>query len=1019
MRRGDRWYRRVAAGVWEPAAPPSTDAVLAQDDGLVWSRRNGSIVVESVEGVRVSVPTGASGAELSIDRLIDAAAYGTGVALLTPGFVELAETRPSPPSGVRPGSDRGQTGLTPLRAGPLVAAPQGDTLESATINGQEVMWLTQSGSACPEPCRGVFMWNTGRRAFEAAPSNANPLERRTLAEIGPLRLTRASPSTSLRAGVIEGALRVADPQGRLSWMPIDLSSGRFPFDVVRSIAVIGNVVYVGTDAGLQAYDGNDFALEHARLITLAAGASAAPTLSAVEAPPAVERVGESCDAPGVAVACGPRGCARQAASAFVDAPKDALSCRLRARSPFWSWHVDASGLSGRYAVTPVPGTPGSAPPVTLTDGQLAHDEIGQVVSFGGSTFTVWQSRYVGVHPSGLALAGAHNHAFALPLRLQIVTDPVPMLLSRDRDLAPGLYAIEGPRTWRYENRDWTIVTDAAETATIADYAANPPLLQRRRLRLVRRASASAASALQRGAPRGAPTFEMRMQGAWTPLAWDASANRYALDVWQDIAVHRQTLWTATPAGLVSRDGNWSFNPDTFRVLEGPSGEAGRTATDLRVDEGAADVRYDGARAYRVAIDGPTPRPAVRLDHDPFAEQTFDVDARYWTWRITGRTGSGAGRLAATWQGEPIAIANGRFDFDAINSVAVFQGHLHVATNTRGWFTLPLDSAALEHVSRPSHASVPPLDVARLYGNRDPDEPELCLQGVDGQFARLSPSGATRRTQGCPVLAARTGFWRYTRDGSTLRVLPAAGAARPGERRLVDGRFTDEVITGAPVTGTKNGRSLTLVPTSAAVMWWDAAGQVVDMHAPPFQGKPDAPRLVQWTAGGSPAYVADGTLYSLENDDRPRGSWTVRLPPKAVFERLGSGPGPLLSIDWTEDGRRHHSVVDPRNGSVSHDDIPIDARKIPAYFQRAMTDPSHDGLIRLRLRDHVVSAYAGSEGWPIVEADDSFQLLAGISRGTRAILVGPRHLIELNMERIARAVYSGDSPPAPPGAHRKK
>jgi hypothetical protein len=192
-----------------------------------------------------------------------------------------------------------------------------------------------------------------------------------------------------------------------------------------------------------------------------------------------------------------------------------------------------------------------------------------------------------------------------------------------------------------------------------------------------------------------------------------------------------------------------------------------------------------------------------------------------------------------------------------------------------------------------------------------------------------------------------------------------------------------------------------------------------MHAPPFQGKPGVPRLLQWTAGGSPEYVADGTLYSLENDDKPRGSWTVRLPPKAVFERLATGPGPLLSIDWSEDGRRHHTVLDPRNGLMSHDDIAIDARRIPAYFQRAMTDQSHDGLIRLRLRDHVVSAYATGEGWPVVQTDDSFQMLASVSRGTRAILVGPHDLIELNMERIARAVFSGDSPPPASGTEKKK
>jgi hypothetical protein len=951
MLRGNRWYRRVAAGAWEAASPPSTDAVLANDNGFVWSRINGSIVVESA-GTRVSDLTGANGAELSADRLVDAAAYGTGIALLTQGFLKIADV--------------------------LYPAPLGDTLESATVNGQEVMWLTRAGVAS--------IWSAERRVFEPTIPTANPLERRTLAESGPLRFTRAG-------GAIEGALRVGGLQGRPSWMAIDLASGRLPFDTVRSIAVVGNTVYVGTDAGLQVYDGTSFALDQARLITLAAGASAAL--------PAVERVGESCDAQGAAIACGPRGCARQAGSAFVNAPADALSCRLRARSPFWQWQVDASGLSGRYIVTPAPATPPTAPPVSLADGQFPHDDIGQVVSLGGSTFTVWRNRNVGVHPRGLTLGGARNHAFVLPVRLVKVTDPIPMLRSRDRDLPPGLYAIEGARTWRYEKENWTIVTDGAESGTIADYDANPPLLQRKRLRLVRHS------------PATAPAFEMRMPaGAWTPLAWDSSANRYALDVWQDIAVDRKTLWTATPAGLVSRDGNWSFNPDTFRVVDAPPGEATRTATDLRVDGNVAELRYDGERAYRIALDGSAPRSAVRLERDPFSEQTFDVDARYWSWRITGRVGSSAGRLAGTWNGEPIAVMNGRFDLDAVNSVSVFQARLHLATNTRGWFTLPPDSAALERLSRPQPAPIPSLDVAKLYANRDPDEPELCLQGVDGQFTRLSPNGAHRRTQGCPVLAARTGFWRYTRDGSTLRVLPVAGAARPGERHLVDGRFTDEVITGAPVTGTKNGQTFTLVPTAAAVIWWDGAGRVADMHAPPFQAKPDVPRLLQWTAGGSPAYVADGTLYSLENDDKPRGSWTVRLPPKAVFERLASGPGPLLSIDWSEDGRRHHTVVDPRNSSVSHDDIPIDARKIPAYFQRAMTERSYDGLIRLRLRDGVVSAYATGEGWPIVEADDSFQLLAGISRGSRAILVGPHHLIEVNMERIARAVYSGQSPPAP-------
>jgi hypothetical protein len=305
----------------------------------------------------------------------------------------------------------------------------------------------------------------------------------------------------------------------------------------------------------------------------------------------------------------------------------------------------------------------------------------------------------------------------------------------------------------------------------------------------------------------------------------------------------------------------------------------------------------------------------------------------------------------------------------------------------------------------------------VYDNRDPKQRELCLRDATGQFVRLSEDGATRRTQGCPILAADTPFWRYTRDGAAFRMTAAGSGGKQGERRLVDGRFTDEVVIGPPVAGSKDDRRVILVPTTAGVMSWSADGRTIDMHAPPFQGKPETPRLLTWAEGQPPAYVADGTLYSLEVDEKPRGAWTARIPPTGVFERFGSGPGPLLWLDWSDNARRHHTIVDPRNNSVSHDEVPVDARKLPAYFRRAMMYQAHDGLIRLRLRDKVIQAYAGTDGWPIAEVDDSFQLLGGAVAGTRAVLVGPHHLIELNMDKIARAVYSGEKP-KPPAAPKR-
>jgi hypothetical protein len=57
--------------------------------------------------------------------------------------------------------------------------------------------------------------------------------------------------------------------------------------------------------------------------------------------------------------------------------------------------------------------------------------------------------------------------------------------------------------------------------------------------------------------------------------------------------------------------------------------------------------------------------------------------------------------------------------------------------------------------------------------------------------------------------------------------------------------------------------------------------------------------------------------------------------------------------------------------------------------------SHDDIPRRRARDSGV--------------------LSACDDGT----VAPHHLIELNVERIARAVSSGESPPTPPGSVKKE
>ena len=99
-------------------------------------------------------------------------------------------------------------------------------------------------------------------------------------------------------------------------------------------------------------------------------------------------------APRTAVACGPRGCARQAASG------SSMRRRMRCRAGCARARHSGRGRSTRQAypdATYHVGRAGSARPpagaaaVTLANGQLSHDDVGQVVSSGGSTFTVWQT----------------------------------------------------------------------------------------------------------------------------------------------------------------------------------------------------------------------------------------------------------------------------------------------------------------------------------------------------------------------------------------------------------------------------------------------------------------------------------------------------------------------------------------------------------------------------------------------------------------------------------------------------
>jgi hypothetical protein len=973
--RGGRWYHRSSPGLWDPIAAGTSDAVVATYDGLEWIRRRGMITVEQSDGSRrTSLIARSNGLGLISDRLLDAAPYQGEAFLVSEASVDIARLQDTN------GSFAVVARLPTSRV---------DGIDRVAVSGDERLFVKRGES--------VSSWNPRARSFDAVPPEANPYSRRVLAVVGPLRFT-------LQDGTVHPELQVEHFRNGRTWISVEPQDGRFPFDAVRFVAARNNRLMIGTAAGLQTYSDTNLGLQNAKLFAFG-GAQAEP----------IDRIGEPCSAPGLLVACGSSGCFQESAGgtfAPTNQP-DPLSCRIRARSALWSWTADANGIAGRYLLRPEPrGSSHSDDLIELREGRFPHDDIQQVASFDSKIFTIWRGNHVGVHEgSSLAItAASRNHVFADAARLVLISQPVPMAHNSEVDLAPALYVAEGPRLWRYAKGAWLSITDPSEVETVADYEKNPPVLQRRRLRLVR------------SAPSNTLTFEMRMPGGdWTPLKWDDNENRPAIDVWQTIQVSDGTLWIATPAGLVARTGDWRFNPNTFRLIEGVPGEAGRVITDLQIRGNEARLRYDGDSNAVYALNLDERQHPVRFAKlegpDPFAGQSFDVDTRYWTWRLTGRIGDKPGSLVATWKEEPVRLDRGGFDFDTINSMAVFNGKLHLSTDDRGWFELPPGSAAMEQLSRPTSPAINPVDVLTVQSNRDPVQAALCLKDQAGDFVRLAPGGATARMQGCPVWAADAGFWRYLQDGATFSIVPRSQVSRAGERRLQDGRFSDEVVIGAPVGGVRDASVYTLVPTMAGVMSFDARGRTVDMRAPPFRGEGAPPRTLQWLSGRTPAYLSEGALYDLQTDEPRNAAWTFStLPSGGTVEKLGGGPDRLLWADWSFTGRRHHIAIDPDSGSVLVDEFPIDGRTLYAYLRRGLGYAQQDAWVRLRLKSGRIEAFSGAPGDPLVmPLDGSFQMLAGVPRRSRTILVGPHEILELNMERIARHVYWNAPEPATGGA----
>ncbi|HSR49466.1 MAG TPA: hypothetical protein VLV83_01485 [Acidobacteriota bacterium] len=712
------------AGGFDPVNRPTErrpDPVLVSDDTWTW-RRTGSSAIEirTADGrlVQHGSSPGGRGYSLDADRLTDAAYHQGHLWLLSSAGLHKA-TLPSAGLRWQNVEDSNLSQVQRLRrqrtpGGPALLAYFDDSL------------LQFRGGQWQEPSSAVLaglLIDTPRLRFQRPPARTTG---------------STSQGQDSRTGIIK-FLRIESASGAAEWVAFSWQRGRFPFDVVTSMAAHNGRLLLGTLAGLQIYsgyaDGGIEAIDH--IYSLGISPAQGLRVEHITVPPdqpsqALAQGGDFC----LSLPSGgtPRTCTH---------PPPGAS--LRADTPLWRWTASGGRVQGRYKLSPAPGTrprPGSTPNsgsgspssarqgndddsgsgagpgrngasqvsnaapsapagprVTIRSGRLPHDRLVDLASFNATSFFLWDDGRVSLHPRGggrlqdMRLYGGFPvppRGFAL-VHEQTAEDPPPVPTGLYLRLSDG-----GALHWQAASQSWRPL-DANLADQLDRLLRTRPIFRQGRLRLVEaqggnRTARSAAA----GSSAGPFRFEHRTpQGSWEPLVW--RNGRLQIDIWNDFVPYGGQLWAATPAGLAAfRRGPQAvrLDPASFRLIRGPLDADGNLlpVSDMQSDGAALMLRCnsDSRQLFLANLDQlADPRVFTPLEgNDPFAQQTL-VQTDYWQWRREGRRDGSPGVLRFTYKGRESDLSAGRFAFDTLTSLAFFRpGQIETATQSAGWLRYP-------------------------------------------------------------------------------------------------------------------------------------------------------------------------------------------------------------------------------------------------------------------------------------------------------------------------------------------
>jgi hypothetical protein len=956
------WYKLSGSNWQQLSTDPFANRTLIDNNLWTWSKTNNVVVVDLKRTSQTYVWS-ASDLSFNFDRLNAAGAAKGELVVATEAWLEVTSDS----------SNLGKLSANPHSAiltDRLVAIPENGIVDLYSYLGNTVR-----------------QWDSRNAQFGSV-LQLDPQQDRLLG-------TLPRVSIQIRSGSLTMELQVEDVPSGNRWLPFSLLGGHFPFDVVSGVEEFDGVVYVATNAGLSAYPPDSFAWRDQQTL-----------LSMQQVPgnalSSVDQLGRLSVDPDLFAIESAAGCyERRAGQDFTlctgSSPHGSW---LRLNDNFWQWELTAAReMTGRYREAS--GILANDF-IDVSDGRLPHDRLESAIVCNGHAYSLWGTQWLTVHDNDEMTIEKTTRSYRFSEKeLQDLYCASQDMALEDVTIPAGVYLRDTSNSvWSYVGSQWKPITTDAQVSGVSELIDYPHAYYAARLRL-------------RSPTDGEPwSFDQRsVDGTWQKLQWQEDSIsglwRVGIDQWSRIAEINGTLWAATSVGLVpfERNGvNLTLPPQTLHVIREPlSSDQICEITDILTEDTNMTVRcrHDSAQVYVGA-------PNVTQDAGVFAISTDVFEASEliaaggipdWKWRLVGRKDGARGQLDAVWQvDEPLLLSGGQFAFDTLTSLAIFTpGQVDLATSTGGWYEAPRATLAVASIKRPELTLKSQIDAVQL--GYEGNDIHLCLRERDGQgtWIMLGTDGPVYGLPDCPAYLGRDAQWLYGYGETGLHSPALQSVGGFGERNLIQGRFTDNIVAGVPVPSWEGGDAGYWMPTLAGVVRLDSQMKSGAFYPPPFNGLENdaAPSALVVLEEGSPAYLAGSDLYLLAT--RQITSTGVSSSLAGNARELVRSQNGFWTASWEAADGGYNRSVSVQDQMMVNTWV-VDATLLKSYRQHEVDWQLRPGLVTATIENGAVTLRYAGQGLDPDALPKGFVPLAGDVVGSRLLLIGEQHLLDINLDR---------------------